>query len=96
MLRKFKFTRPKRHQLSGWSRSKVKTALKQVGAKVPRDLFGWSSGVFVFKNRLCRIRWSGAETEIDISCPRADFDRWSNSTDNTVTLAEFITANKKG
>ena len=87
--------RPTRVQLNGMSPSEFKTRLKQLGFQVRRDFFHQGS-VAQYRNRLYRFRWWGdcytqsTEFFVDISCPISDFDRWANSTDNTVYFSEWL------
>ena len=82
-------TRPKRKELRGFSLSELKTQLKLLGHKVPRNM---SSNGYVteYNNRMYRWRWwDTAGFYIDISEPLEDFDRWANSTKKTIDFSSF-------
>ena len=91
--------RPSRDELCGMSPSEFKTLLKQRGFRVPRDFFDQGS-VAQYRNRLYRFRWWSDEYSdsqqffVDVSCPIGDFDRWANSTDNTVYFSEWLKGSK--
>lgn len=78
----------------GMTPSKFKTKLKQFGFVVPRDFFksSYMGDTLKINERLYRFRWCEYEQEylVDISCLLEDFDRWANSTDNTITSSELI------
>ena len=91
--------RPSRDELGGMSPSEFKTLLKQRGFKVSRNFFDRES-VAQCRNRLYRFRWWGDTYNkldaffVDISCPIRDFDRWANSTDNTMYFTEWLKGSK--
>ena len=73
----------------GMSPSEFKTMLKLRGHKVDRDCFKYSPQT-VYRNRLYRWRhWSTDGFFVDISCKLSEFDRWANSTDQTITFVEW-------
>lgn len=82
--------KPRREQLWGMSPSQFKTFLKKRGYKVSRDFFKF--GAIAQKgSRLYRFRyWAFPDFFVDISCPRKDFDRWANSTDQTINFYNWI------
>ena len=81
-------SKPTRAQL-GMSPSEFKTMLKLRGHKVDRDCFKYSPRT-VYRNRLYRWRhWSTYGLLVDISCKLQYFDRWANSTDQTITFVEW-------
>jgi hypothetical protein len=89
---KFKHKRPKRKDLDGLSLSELKTLLKQMGHKFPRN-FCRSWYVSKRNDRLYRWRWWGEfGFRVDISEPLDQFDRWANSTEKTVDFSTI----KKG
>ena len=98
MSSKWKFRRPKRHQLSGMSCSELKGLLRRtVGPnRIRRNFFGWQGAVFQWKNRMYRIRWSAPdECMVDVSCEVADFDRWANSCEDEITLSDLVNRLRK-
>jgi hypothetical protein len=81
--------RPTRTQLNGMSPSQFKTMLKRKGHTVPRNFFKYGC-VSTYRNRLYRWRhWASVGFVVDISCLIPDFDRWANSTDDTLTFDEW-------
>ena len=92
--------RPSRDQLNGMSPSEFKACLKQLGFRVTRDFFHCGS-IAQYRNRSYRFRWWGdvytnsTEFFVDISCPLPEFDRWANSTDQTVTFRAWYSSLKK-
>lgn len=81
--------KPTRHQLDGLSPSEFKTMLKRRGHAVPRTFFK-SGCVSTYRNRLFRWRhWGQQGFVVDISCLKSDFDRWANSCDQTITIAQW-------
>lgn len=91
MMKKFKYKhkKPTRDQLFGMSPSEFKTVLKLRGYKVTRDFFKMGS-IAVFKGRRYRFRWWGGEFFVDVSCPVQEFDRWANSTDQVLTVYNWL------
>jgi hypothetical protein len=82
--------KPKRNQLGGYSVSEFKTLLKLRGHQVPRNLY-WSGYVTHYENRAYRWRYWGEDGfVVDISEPLDQFDRWSNSTEQTVGFSDWI------
>ena len=89
--------RPSRDQLDGYSPSELKTLLKRIGHKVPRDFFGRGC---ISTRRSLYYRWrhwgdhyTKDETfVVDISCPKSEFDRWANSVDYCITFKEYVNA----
>lgn len=79
---KIKYFRPK---IAG--RSAFKTLLKRSGFIVPRDFFGRGCCIAEKNNRLYRFRF--ADGVVDVSCKRYEFDRWANSTDDTIDIEQF-------
>lgn len=87
---KYRVQKPRREQLWGLSPSQFKTLLKNRGYKVYRDFF--KRGAIAKKgNRLYRFRyWAFPDFFVDISCPLNDFDRWANSTSQTINFFNWI------
>ena len=81
-LSKWKYTRPK-----FVGRAAFKTLLKRNGFKVKRDFYGPSCCIAQLGGRQYRFRFDS--DEVDVSCPMADFDRWANSTDETMSIEEM-------
>lgn len=74
--------RPNRTQLLGYSPSEFKTLLKRNGHKVPRNFYKHGACTTVKHGRYWRWRWwADSGFVVDMSCPIAEFDRWSNSLD---------------
>lgn len=87
---KFKFTRPGREKLCGFSPSEFKTFLKRNGFRVHREFFSSKCKEAERNGRLYRFRhWAEEGFLVDISCKLNDFDRWANSTDEVVNFEEF-------
>ena len=65
--------------------------LKRRGYKIGRDFFKWGC-VARYKGRSYRFRWwyTGGEFFVDISCPRSEFDRWANSTEDVVNFYNWL------
>jgi len=76
---KVKFPRPK-----FLGRAAFKTLLKRNGWKVPRDFYGASCCVLRNGGRYYRFRF--ASDQVDVSCHYKDFDRWANSTEETLSI----------
>ena len=87
---KYRGTKPSRDRLWGMSPSQFKTLLKRRGFKVSRDFFKY--GCIAEKgNRLYRFRWWGwPDFFVDISCSKAEFDRWANSVDQVINFYNFL------
>ncbi len=87
---KYRVQKPRREQLWGMSPSQFKTLLKNRGYKVSRDFF--KLGAIAKKgNRLYRFRyWAFPDFFVDISCSLNDFDRWANSTEQTINFYNWI------
>lgn len=83
--RAYKPHRPK--NICGMSRSEFKRRLTQRGHKLKRHF--WKFCDSICYNRLYRFHWEGTPS-VDISCPIEEFDRWANSTDETLTIEQFI------
>lgn len=87
--------KPKRHQLHGYSPSEFKTMLRRKGHKVSRNFFkrgcvSEKSGTYF------RWRWWNEDGfMVDLSCPKAEFDHWANSTDVSATVLFFIKEKRK-
>lgn len=94
MKKLFKTKKPTREELEGFSPSELKTFIKQLGHKVPRDFFAKSS-ISKYKNRYYRWRWWGSPYSndstfvVDISCLQSNFDRWANSAEDCVNFKFF-------
>lgn len=86
----YRARKPRREQLWGMSPSQFKILLKKSGYKVSRDFF--KHGAVAYKgSRLYRFRyWAFPDFFVDVSCPRKDFDRWANSTDQTINFYNWI------
>ena len=81
-------SRSTRGQL-GMSPSEFKTMLKLRGHKVDRDCLKYGPQS-IYRNRLYRWRhWADEGFVVDISCKLSEFDRWANSTDQTITFVEW-------
>lgn len=78
----------KPNSINGMSPSRFKTHLKLAGYRVPRDFYARGC-VSEYRGRVFRWRWWSDPQEVDISCPKEDFDRWANSTDISL---DFSTA----
>ncbi len=92
----YKSRKPRREQLWGMSPSEFKTLLKRLGYRVPRDLFKYGMCTAYKGNRAYRFRhWAFPDFFVDISCPLTDFDRWANSTEQTVNFYNWI-ENERG
>lgn len=87
-MRKFKYRRPK---FAG--RAAFKTLLKRNGFLVPRNFFGRGCCIAEKNNRLYRFLFLYGE--VDVSCKRYEFDRWANSTDDTIDIEQFKVMLKK-
>jgi hypothetical protein len=83
--------RPKREQLNGMSPSEFKTLLKRRGYNVGRDFFKFAC-IATYKNRSYRFRWYSTEGGfvVDKSCIYHEFDRWANSTDEVIAIADWL------
>ena len=81
-MKKWKYTRPK-----FVGRAAFKTLLKRNGFKVKRDFFEARCCIAQHGGRQYRFRFDSGV--VDVSCPLADFDRWANSTDLTMSIAEM-------
>ena len=81
-MKKWKYTRPK-----FVGRAAFKTLLKRNGFKVKRDFYGARCCIAQHGGRQYRFRFDSGV--VDVSCPLADFDRWANSTDLTMSIAEM-------
>jgi hypothetical protein len=87
---KFKYTRPGRTKLCGFSQSEFKTFLRRNGFRVHREFFGLKCSEAERGGRRYRFRhWAEGGFLVDISCKLNDFDRWANSTDEAITFEEF-------
>lgn len=82
----FKRQYPGRPELGGYSRSEFKTLLKKFGFKVMRP----QSYVFFRRSRIYRFRWWCNGFVVDIGMPYRDFDRWANSTEQTLPFKEWV------
>lgn len=90
---RYKHKKPTRNQLDGYSFSEFKTLLQKFGFKVGRSLQseGWC---ITHKNHAYRFRWwNDAGFVVDVSCPIKDFDRWANSTEQTMLFKEWYSLN---
>ena len=94
--------RPKRFELDGYSPSELKTLLKKLGHKVPRDFFKYGC---ITKRRSLLYRWrywgghpfsNDTTFVVDISCPKSEFDRWANSVDYCISFKEYIDGHRIG
>lgn len=65
-------------------RAALKTLLRRNGFDVPRDFYGKGCCWAKKGGRLYRFRF--ASDAVDVSCPVADFDRWANSTEITMSI----------
>ena len=81
-MKKWKYTRPK-----FVGRAAFKTLLKRNGFKVKRDFYGARCCIAQHGGRQYRFRFDSGV--VDVSCPLADFDRWANSTEHTVSIEEM-------
>ena len=81
-MKKWKYTRPK-----FVGRAAFKTLLKRNGFKVKRDFYGARCCIAQHGGRQYRFRFDSGV--VDVSCPLADFDRWANSTELTMSIAEM-------
>ena len=81
--------RPTRKQLNGYSLSELKTMLKRAGHKVPRNLER-DAYVTEWDGRLFRWRWWSEEFVVDRSEPIEVFDRWGNSTEESLPASYLI------
>jgi hypothetical protein len=81
--------RPTRKQLNGYSLSELKTMLKRAGHKVPRNLER-DAYVTECDGRLFRWRWWADEFLVDRSEPIEVFDRWGNSTEESLPASYLI------
>ena len=88
---KIKRPRPTREQLHGMSCSEFKTVLRRRGYTIGRDFFKWGS-IATYKNRSYRFRWYSTEGGfvVDKSCVYHEFDRWANSTDEVIAIANWV------
>lgn len=88
-------TKVTRNELAGYSRSEFKTRLKRLGFKVPRTFFR-DSCIAEYKNRRYRFRhWGDCYTNdpsfvVDVAELNRDFDRWANSTAETISIKDFL------
>jgi hypothetical protein len=81
-MRKWKSRRPKFQ-----GRAAFKTLLRRNGFSVPRDFYGFSSCMARKGSRAYRFRFTAGV--VDISCPWPEFDRWANSTEETISIEEL-------
>ena len=82
--------KPSAQQLCGMSPSQFKTLLKLRGHKIGRDFFKRGS-VSIYSSRLYRWRWWSEDGfVVDVSCPKTDFDRWANSTEDVLDFKDWI------
>jgi len=76
------------------SRAQIKSLLKFLGFKVPRNFWGVGCQIASKKSKLYRLRLVDIDGEkccvVDESCKRSDFDRWANSTENAYSFEELI------
>lgn len=83
-MRTWRYKRPK---MPG--RAAFKTLLRRNGFKVKRNFYGKECCIARRNGRLWRFRfWDGV---VDISCPLPEFDRWANSTDDTIDIEQLKT-----
>lgn len=83
-----RYYRPTRADL-GMSLSEFKTWLWRHGFRKDRAVFsGWNCE-FYRGNRRFRLRYSMVVTTV-IDFSDLDFDRWANSTEETLTLTQFM------
>lgn len=81
-MKKWKHHRPK---FTG--RAAFKTLLKRNGFKVSRRFYGFDCCITKKSGRYWRFRFH--DGVVDMSCKIEDFDRWANSTDETLDLEEL-------
>lgn len=95
MKYKYKGSKPDRSSLHGLSPSEFKTLLRRRGYKVNRDFFKYGCCAQL-KNRLYRFRHWGDQFFVDVSCPLPEFDRWANSTDDVLTIYNWMEMGSHG
>ena len=79
--------KPLRRQLSGYSASEFKTLLKLNGHKIKRDFYK-NCCISIKAGRYWRWRWWGENGfVVDVSCKVFNFDKWSNSIEETRKVA---------
>jgi hypothetical protein len=86
---KYKARRPKRQHLGGISPSEFKTLLRKSGHTIARSFFS-DACISSFKGRSYRWRWWSDSFVVDVSCKLAEFDRWANSTEQTVSFEDWL------
>jgi hypothetical protein len=87
-FRSYKFPRPTREQLCGMSPSEFKTTLRNKGLIVRRDFFKNSMGRM--GGKYFRFRWWSEDSTVDVCYNINGFDRWANSTDERISLKEWV------
>ena len=70
-------------------RAALKTELKRLGVKVPRDFYGQGYGIAWIGSTMLRFRFD--DNEVDVAEPFSTFDRWANSTMYRVTIQDLLT-----
>ena len=89
---KYRYSRPKRDQLNGFSCSEFKTRLKRLGHEVPRNFFGMGGCMSKFKNQYYYFSWEFFEFKVYISKDIDEIDFWEafdHSLRNPIPFKQF-------
>ena len=97
-VQRFSSPRPGRAELAGFSASEFKTLLRRRGYQLPRDFYQQAATARRGSRRY-RFRYWGTPSTgdsafvVDVSCQDQQFDRWANSVEKTMTIAEWLADN---
>ena len=89
---KYRYTRPKRNQLNGFSCSEFKNWLKRLGHKVPRDFFGMGGCMSYFNHRYYYFSWELSEFNVYVTKDVSEIDFWhylDESIKNPIPFKQF-------
>ena len=96
-MKKWRATRCKKdvlYEATQASRAGIKSALKHLGFKVPKNFWGFGCHIAYKKSRLYRFRLVDIDGKkccvVDESCLKRDFDRWANSTEDVYSFEDFV------
>lgn len=96
-MKKWRITRCKKDVLydaTQASRASIKSVLKRLGFKVPKNFWGFGCQTACKKSRMYRFRLYDDDGKksfvVDESCLKQDFDRWANSTESVYSFEDFV------
>ena len=93
---KYRYSRPNRDQLNGFSCSEFKTWLKRLGHEVPRNFFGVGGCMSKFNNRYYYFSWEFSEFKVYISKDIDEIDFFDHLLRNPIPFKQFYISSLLG